>query len=49
LTAVSGDGLRKLQSRSGEFDTLLLGHGEPRPASFLAAIAFNPANLRARK
>jgi hydroxyacylglutathione hydrolase len=79
---VYGDSLKKLQSRIGEFDTLLPGHGEPLPKTFVAdqiacvgtildgtckdepyqsfagngrvckcanaAIAFNPANLRAR-
>jgi glyoxylase-like metal-dependent hydrolase (beta-lactamase superfamily II) len=80
---VYGGSLKKLQARSGEFDTLLPGHGEPLPKTFIAdqiacvgtildgtcrdepyqsfagngrvckcanaAIAFNPANLRAKK
>jgi hydroxyacylglutathione hydrolase len=33
---IYADSLNKLQARSGEFDTLLPGHGDPLPRSFLA-------------
>jgi hydroxyacylglutathione hydrolase len=80
---VYADSLKKLQARSGEFDTILPGHGDPLPKTFLgdqiacvgtildgtckdepyqsfagngrvckcanASVAFNPANLRAKK